>query len=55
MTAYELIDDEGLHVTVATGADGATERRTYAVDNVVVCAGQESVRTIADDLHAGGS
>jgi len=54
VTAYDLIDDEGLHVTVAAGADGATERRTYAVDSVVVCAGQESVRTIADDLDARG-
>ena len=54
VTAYDLIDDEGLHVTVSTGTQGTTERRTYAVDSVVVCAGQESVRTIADDLHARG-
>ena len=54
VTAYDLIDDEGLHVTVAAGADGATERRTYAVDSVVVCAGQEPRRDLADALAQAG-
>jgi len=45
--AYDRIDDAGLHVTV----DG--EQRTYAVDHVVVCAGQESVREVYDGLGAG--
>ena len=54
VTAYDLIDDDGLHVTVATGEGGAAERRTYAVDSVVVCAGQESVRGVADRLEARG-
>jgi 2,4-dienoyl-CoA reductase (NADPH2) len=54
VVSYDLIDDDGLHVSVGTGPEGATERRTYAVDSVVICAGQESVRTIADDLHARG-
>lgn len=44
---YDRIDDAGLHVTV----DG--EQRTYAVDHVVVCAGQESVREVYDGLGAG--
>ena len=35
---YDRVDDDGLHVTV----DG--EPRVLAVDHVVVCAGQESVR-----------
>ncbi len=59
--SYDRIDDEGLHVTVAlgqgqgAGADGpATEQRTYAVDSIVVCAGQESVRTVADALEERG-
>lgn len=54
VVSYDLIDDAGLHVSVGTGPEGATERRTYAVDSVVICAGQESVRTIAPDLHALG-
>ncbi len=37
---YDLIDDAGLHITV----DG--EQRVIAVDHVVVCAGQESVRDL---------
>ena len=45
VVSYDRIDDEGLHVTLASGDDGGTEQRTFAVDSVVVCAGQESVRT----------
>ncbi|SEB45400.1 2,4-dienoyl-CoA reductase (NADPH2) [Amycolatopsis tolypomycina] len=45
---YERIDDEGLHITV----DGVP--RLLAVDTVVVCAGQEPVRDLADDLRAAG-
>jgi 2,4-dienoyl-CoA reductase (NADPH2) len=56
--SYDRIDDEGLHVTVAARAEKAAEpvveQRTYAVDSVVVCAGQESVRTVADALEERG-
>ncbi|WP_133647295.1 NADPH-dependent 2,4-dienoyl-CoA reductase [Paraburkholderia flava] len=45
---YRRIDDDGLHVTV----DG--ESRTLAVDNVVICAGQEPLRELADQLQAAG-
>ncbi|SFQ09411.1 2,4-dienoyl-CoA reductase (NADPH2) [Amycolatopsis arida] len=48
---YERIDDEGLHV--ALGPRQA-ERRTLAVDTVVVCAGQEPVRDVADELAGAG-
>ena len=41
---YERVDDAGLHLTV----DGAP--RVVAVDHVVVCAGQESVRDLHDEL-----
>ncbi len=41
---YDRIDDEGLHVTV--GDRG----RVLAVDDVVVCAGQEPRRGLADEL-----
>jgi 2,4-dienoyl-CoA reductase (NADPH2) len=46
--AYDLIDDRGLHLTV----DG--EQRVLEVDHVVVCAGQESVRDLYDELVALG-
>ena len=46
--AYDRVDDAGLHVTV----DG--EPRVYDVDHVVLCAGQESVRGVYDDLVAAG-
>jgi 2,4-dienoyl-CoA reductase (NADPH2) len=45
---YEKIDDAGLHVTL----DGKPQ--TFAVDNVIICAGQESNRTLADELIALG-
>jgi 2,4-dienoyl-CoA reductase (NADPH2) len=44
--AYDRIDDDGLHVTV----DG--EQRVIPCDTVVVCAGQESVRGLHDELLA---
>ncbi|XBB68290.1 NADPH-dependent 2,4-dienoyl-CoA reductase [Nocardioides sp. WV_118_6] len=43
---YDRIDDAGLHVTV----DGSPQ--VLDVDHVVVCAGQESVRALYDDLLA---
>jgi 2,4-dienoyl-CoA reductase (NADPH2) len=46
--SYDRIDDAGLHVTV----DG--EPRVYDVDHVVLCAGQESVRGVYDELVAAG-
>ncbi|WP_374669539.1 FAD-dependent oxidoreductase [Ramlibacter sp.] len=45
---YDAIDDAGLHYTV----NG--ERRVLAVDHVVLCAGQESERSLADELIALG-
>jgi 2,4-dienoyl-CoA reductase (NADPH2) len=46
--AYERVDDAGLHVTV----DG--QPRLLAVDHVVVCAGQQSVRGLYDELLEAG-
>jgi len=43
---YDRVDDEGLHITV----NG--EARVLEVDTVVVCAGQESVRDLYDELAA---
>jgi 2,4-dienoyl-CoA reductase (NADPH2) len=46
---YDRVDDDGLHVTV----DGSSV--TYEVDTIVVCAGQESVRGLYDDLVSTGN
>ncbi len=45
---YERIDADGLHITV----DGVP--RLLEVDDVVLCSGQESVRSLYDDLVAAG-
>ncbi|GCD90332.1 FAD-dependent oxidoreductase [Nocardioides sp. LS1] len=46
---YDRVDDDGLHVTV----DG--EPRVLDVDHVVLCAGQESVRCLYDEVLTAGS
>ena len=46
--SYDRIDDAGLHLSV----DG--EPRVLDVDHVVICAGQESVRGLYDELLAVG-
>ncbi|MER7695818.1 MULTISPECIES: NADPH-dependent 2,4-dienoyl-CoA reductase [unclassified Streptomyces] len=46
--SYDLIDDDGLHLTV----DG--ERRVLPVDTVVLCAGQEPRRELYEELRAAG-
>ena len=45
---YERFDDEGLHITI----DGKPQ--VLPVDNVVVCAGQEPNRVLADELIQAG-
>jgi 2,4-dienoyl-CoA reductase (NADPH2) len=45
---YHLIDDQGLHYTV-NGEDRIAE-----VDTVVICAGQNSLRVLADELLQAG-
>jgi len=42
---YQHIDDEGLHLSI----DG--EPLTLHVDNVIICAGQESLRELAEGLN----
>ncbi len=46
--SYDRIDDEGLHITV----DG--EEQVIPADTIIVCAGQESNRSLADELTALG-
>ena len=45
---YRKIDEDGLHITVDK------IDRLIAVDNIVVCAGQEELRNLQDDLIAAG-
>src|SRR5690606_41432939 len=44
---YERIDDAGLHETFGPERGDA---QVIAVDNVIVCAGQESVRDLVEQL-----
>jgi 2,4-dienoyl-CoA reductase (NADPH2) len=46
---YDRIDDAGLHITVGG------EQRLLEVDNVVICAGQESLAELmpADEMKGG--
>lgn len=46
--AYERIDDDGLHLRIGD------EPRVLAVDTVVVCAGQDTRRDLADTIEALG-
>ena len=48
---YDLIDDAGLHISFGEDHEDA---RILEVDNVVICAGQSSVRDVADELAAAG-
>ncbi|KQZ76042.1 NADPH-dependent 2,4-dienoyl-CoA reductase [Nocardioides sp. Root151] len=50
-TSYDKVDDAGLHITV-TSASGETSQQVLDVDHVVLCAGQESVRGLYDELSA---
>ena len=48
---YERIDDEGLHVTFGEARENPT---VVAADTVIMCAGQISQRTLADQLAEDG-
>lgn len=45
---YERIDDQGLHVLIND------EPRTLAVDTIILCAGQEPLRELQDELVVAG-
>lgn len=45
---YEKIDDAGLHIVI----DGKPQ--TLTVDNIIICAGQEPNRALAEELVALG-
>ncbi|MDO6678857.1 MULTISPECIES: NADPH-dependent 2,4-dienoyl-CoA reductase [unclassified Shewanella] len=46
--SYEKFDQQGLHIKVGEQSE------ILAVDNVVLCAGQESNRTLVDEMKASG-
>ncbi|MAO82756.1 MAG: NADPH-dependent 2,4-dienoyl-CoA reductase [Myxococcales bacterium] len=46
---YERVDDEGLHLRVG---DGGTQ--LLSVDNIIICAGQEPLRSLQAPLEAAG-
>ena len=48
---YERIDDEGLHISFGPQRADA---RVLEVDNVIICAGQESVRDLEEGLRRNG-
>ncbi len=48
---YERIDADGLHVTFGEGRENPT---LIAADTIVLCAGQEPERSLADDLATAG-
>ena len=45
---YERIDDAGLHIRIGT------QSQCLAVDNVIICAGQEPNRTLYTSLQSWG-
>jgi 2,4-dienoyl-CoA reductase (NADPH2) len=45
---YNKVDDEGLHIQIGE------ESQVIPVDNVVICAGQEPLRDMYEDLKAAG-
>ncbi|MEV0293917.1 NADPH-dependent 2,4-dienoyl-CoA reductase [Nocardia sp. NPDC050710] len=48
---YERIDDNGLHISFG---EKRARPQLIPVDNVIVCAGQESVRELEEPLRAAG-
>ena len=51
---YDRIDDAGLHLSFRDDDGNVTETRLLEVDNIVICAGQESVRDLVDPLTVAG-
>jgi 2,4-dienoyl-CoA reductase (NADPH2) len=51
---YDRIDDQGLHITLTDKDGKAGETKVLPVDNVIICAGQESYRELFDQLTQGG-
>jgi 2,4-dienoyl-CoA reductase (NADPH2) len=52
--SYRKIDDEGLHVTITPKDAEQGEDRILPVDTVIVCAGQDPLRELQQDLEDAG-
>lgn len=46
--SYDKIDEQGLHISITQGEQ--TQQKLLEVDNVVICAGQESVNELYENL-----
>ena len=51
---YGRVDDDGLHIRLGGGDQDPEVERVLEVDHVVVCTGQESERSLYDELVAAG-
>ncbi|WP_036130391.1 NADPH-dependent 2,4-dienoyl-CoA reductase [Marinobacter nitratireducens] len=51
---YDRIDDAGLHISILDKNGKVSNTRVLDVDNVVICAGQESFRELFDRISANG-
>ena len=51
---YERIDDQGLHIAILDKDGQMIGNRVLDVDNVIICAGQEPLRELFDQLSASG-
>ncbi|WP_404361691.1 FAD-dependent oxidoreductase [Marinobacter sp.] len=51
---YRKIDDEGLHITVTPKGSAEGVDQVLPVDNIIICAGQEPLRELQEDLEQSG-
>ena len=51
---YRKIDDEGLHVTITPKGAEQGEDRVLPVDTIIVCAGQDPLRELQENLEQAG-
>jgi 2,4-dienoyl-CoA reductase (NADPH2) len=51
---YRRIDDEGLHITVTPKGAEQGEDKVLPVDTIIVCAGQNPLRELQDDVANAG-
>jgi 2,4-dienoyl-CoA reductase (NADPH2) len=51
---YRKVDDEGLHITVTPKGEEQGEDHVLPVDNVIICAGQDSLRELQQGLLDAG-
>jgi 2,4-dienoyl-CoA reductase (NADPH2) len=54
--SYEKIDDQGLHIKYSgKGKEKKGKIEILPVDNIIICAGQEPLRALADELETLGA